>query len=146
MGASHQERRLGKPSRSHSPVSAENGGGETRKKYLGTREEEKEVQKQSLAGDKIMKKIKIDVTEADIKNGIRFLSKKCPVALAVKRILKKPVQVWGDTYNLVIQKGKENEIRLPGKVDTFVERFDKGEKVKPFSFFLPVAEVQKGSA
>ena len=78
-------------------------------------------------------KIRIDVTEDDIKNGRRGHGEKCPVALACQRVNVKnfsSVEFGAVSFN----DGKM--ISHSCEVQEFVQRFDSGKEVQPFSFEL----------
>jgi hypothetical protein len=97
-------------------------------------------------------KIKIDVTDEDIKKGQSFESEECPVALAIKRATGLPVRVntngdvredsWVNSKE--IQKGAT--LKFPsGAVFRFpfsnaiakkIDNYDEGKGMKPFSFYL----------
>jgi hypothetical protein len=79
------------------------------------------------------KKLKIEVTEGDIKRGDACSAGSCPVAKAVRRATN-----WKKT---VAVKGGQIEVdgvayRAPAPVTYFVGRFDDELPVKPFSFEL----------
>ena len=79
-----------------------------------------------------MKIITIKVTEKHIAKGIRVHGDKCPVALAIKEKLKIErlcVYSYGANIN-------GNAVRFPRAAALFVNRFDSGKSVKPFSFKL----------
>lgn len=82
-----------------------------------------------------MKRLKVTVTRDHIKRGKPGESEYCPIALALKGMGKRHVQVgevcccWdGGTAD------------LPLKSTKFIERFDAKKPVKPFSFTLNVEE------
>jgi hypothetical protein len=83
-----------------------------------------------------MKKIQrsklINVTQRDIDKGDPYVGDLCPVARAMCRAFKKGlgfVNTDGDTIEIGY-----NTYKAPKSVDTFVDKFDNGETVKPFSF------------
>lgn len=91
-------------------------------------------------------KVKINVTQDDIDKGQINNCNLCPIALAIKRILKinsyntifvssviKLLRYW----NMEIQK---YEVISPRSVKRFIQRFDQGKSVKPFNFFLTVPD------
>ncbi len=79
--------------------------------------------------------MKIKVTKTHIKNGMRDSSCFCPIALAVKKIIKPPsardVEV---EYHLC----RINNLyyRLPQTAREFITAFDNGHHVEPFEFEL----------
>lgn len=79
-----------------------------------------------------MKKFFIDVIGADIKKGKKNEREECPIALAVKRLLPwNEVAVNEDTLEIDTMS-----FGLPKDAEKFVEKFDAGEKVKPFKFSI----------
>ena len=87
--------------------------------------------------------ITIKVTQKDIDKGYyHALSRtKCPVSLAMKRVLGAHFKSMGtysfDLYNLKGQPRKKR-IDFPGKVVDFQFRIFHGHKVRPFTFTLPL--------
>ena len=82
-----------------------------------------------------MKKIKVEVTAADIRKARRLKGNRsttCPVALAVQRVTKDPKAWAGVTF--MYTNGKY--IPTPKKNSEFILRFDAGKPVKPFSFTI----------
>lgn len=88
-----------------------------------------------------MKKLRINVTANDIKNGIQTESCACAVALACKRKLKDEFQDVGSTSLTIKKDGYLQGVRLNEKVVTFIRQFDKDKRlVKPFTFTLTIPE------
>ncbi|MGC1580958.1 MAG: hypothetical protein WA766_05720 [Candidatus Acidiferrales bacterium] len=86
----------------------------------------------------------IRITREDIRLGWTQDANHCPIARAVCRTLDIPVrahsvEVDGNTVE-VNNDRFEIEMYLPKKAQSFVERFDKREPVRPFSFRLDVRE------
>lgn len=77
----------------------------------------------------------INVTKYFIRRGTRCQSTACPVALAIHRAGLRGLSVdrWG------VFKDGLADMRFPKKVSEFIERFDNGEPVKPFSFVLRIS-------
>ncbi len=76
-------------------------------------------------------KYKIKVKQIDIDRGIPQDVCRCPVALAVRRVIKKArITVCND-----IQVGNR-QFDFPCKTETFITAFDKGIEVKPFNFVM----------
>lgn len=74
----------------------------------------------------------IKVTKQDIKKGVRYSFRNCPVARAVKRATKiTNVYVVGPSIMM-----NEQRFRVSRAVDEFQCRFDGKKPVKPFSFRL----------
>jgi len=80
-----------------------------------------------------MKKV-INVTERDIKRAKNLIGSQpssvcCPIALAVRRVFRKPYRVGlGDIIR------DRDFIELPREARTFISRFDDGLPVKPIRF------------
>lgn len=79
--------------------------------------------------------MKIEVTQYDIDNGQPWSGRGCPIALAVKRVLSSAycVGLDGVHYHGAVY-GKP--IPLPRNVINWMNAFDKGFSVFPFSFNL----------
>lgn len=77
--------------------------------------------------------VKIEVKAIDIKKGMKEDCKYCPVARAIKRRYPKARGVFVRGY---IVEWRDYCYALPLKVQNFIERFDDGLKVRPFSFFM----------
>ena len=78
-------------------------------------------------------KYKIKVKQIDIERGVRQDVCKCPVALAIRRVIKKaPISVLGD-YCIGVGS---HQYAGPKKVGDFITVFDKGGEVKPFNFVM----------
>lgn len=79
--------------------------------------------------------MKIEVTQADISNGL-FAATHCPVALALRRAYPKRENIHVGPY--VMQIGSRN-VSTPYKVRAFTRAFDDFKAVKPFTFEVPDA-------
>jgi hypothetical protein len=74
--------------------------------------------------------VRVEVTAEDIEKGVRNDSRCCAVARAAQRALGCEVRAcWG---LLELPSGKKAV--TPRKYNEFIERFDAGEHVEPFSF------------
>jgi hypothetical protein len=84
-----------------------------------------------------MNKHTITVTQEDINDGKGGNCTLCPIALAAKRTFPDICPVVG-AYFLVLDSAPGEEdgelIPLPGDAQQFVEDFDFGRPVEPFSF------------
>lgn len=100
------------------------------------------------------KNIKIAVKQKHIKNGVKGDEGFCAIALAVKEQFKNAVDVEVDGMDITFfvppteEERKEAEedgfelsaydnpvhYNLPKRAQDFIEKFDNGEKVKPFEF------------
>lgn len=72
----------------------------------------------------------ITVTAEDIAQGLRLSPSACPIAKAVYRATDWAVLV--DGTNLLT--GGDGTVKLPTEAQTFINRFDNGMLVVPFSF------------
>lgn len=86
-----------------------------------------------------MKKLKVEVTTHDIKNGSRKSCEACPVARALKRALHYKKSVNVNNHSASIDEYKKHAI-LPTKAQNFIRNFDDGFKVKPFSMTLEIKD------
>ncbi len=87
------------------------------------------------------KKVRINVTQRDIERGIRFTSYTCPIARAARRHPElKGCAVSPDS--LAFDNSGWVWTPLPEKACEFVDSFDGGRPVKPFSFTLELPDPQ----
>lgn len=83
-----------------------------------------------------MKKL-IKVTKAHIAKGNTGNGASCPVALAIRDVVKSDT-VYVSSSIRYDYKGYYTIVAAPARVVKFVAAFDKGKKVKPFNFYLDV--------
>lgn len=84
--------------------------------------------------------ITVDVTQQDIDCGYPSSGLTCPVALALKRI--RPSEAgWVCAGPLELHIGGQ-KWETPDEVFQFMDNFDKGKAVKPFSFTLEVEDAR----
>ena len=77
------------------------------------------------------------VTAEDIAKGERYSANRCPVALALNRLVPdSSVGYGGDGYKAWIGDGWASSKPLPPIAQNFVGRFDQGLPVEPFDFTL----------
>lgn len=82
-----------------------------------------------------MKSLIVEVTERDIKNGIREDATSCAIARAVKRATgRRDVEVCENYID--IPKDDYTLRDVTKTVQSFIKAYDAGEEVKPFSFAL----------
>ena len=81
---------------------------------------------------------KADITAKCIKNGTPDTSDRCPIALAIKAQGCDNVSVSGDCISFTLPGSTDVNITPSSKVSRFVEKFDAGEKVKPFVLSIPL--------
>jgi hypothetical protein len=78
--------------------------------------------------------MRIEVTEWDIRYGLKGNCSFCPVAIAMTSALQRRVHVavtsgqFHDTWGA---------FRLPAEVSSFIRAFDAGNPVEPFAFEFP---------
>jgi hypothetical protein len=84
----------------------------------------------------------VRVSATDIRKGVRREPKRCPVALAIGRATGQP---WVASKKWLLPASHENEayprilIATPPRLKAFMEAFDEGRPVRPFSFKLQEA-------
>ena len=84
--------------------------------------------------------MKIEVTQEDIVSSTRCKESiyYCPIALAVKRKMNINfncgVKVYEDEISIISIGQPYSYYKLPKKAKEFIKCFDKGLKVKPFTF------------
>lgn len=90
--------------------------------------------------------IRVDVTNEDIKEGYPGAFAACPVALAFRRRMAVPTGQVVAVAEGWIRWGEDladcREARYPESVDAFIDRFDDGGPVSPFSFDLEVPDAR----
>jgi hypothetical protein len=77
--------------------------------------------------------VNVTVTAADIEHALRNDPTACPIALAMRRVFRRPVSV-GITLASVIYPNREDVYRLPPTAQQFVTNFDAKRPVKPITF------------
>ena len=82
-----------------------------------------------------MKTKLIKVTKTDIRRGTRFSACYCPVALALYRAFDKPQYCIAGLGSIAVN---HIEWITPVQVMKFMDAFDSGNPVEPFSFELPM--------
>ncbi len=81
----------------------------------------------------------ISVTAEDIARGKRGSCGECPIALAVARALGKATDVKVTCVFAYIRHNLRDATTvyaLPGKATRFIDAFDDGEPVEPFTFTM----------
>lgn len=88
-----------------------------------------------------MNALEITVTADHIARGARCTSDACPVALAIKETLHPlSVDVQVEVINFGVPGGKFAPVVPPDEVACFVDEFDDGLPVQPFTFTLEVPD------
>ncbi len=82
--------------------------------------------------------MKVEVTQTHIKNGRRYITDKCPIALALCDAGLHGVAVETD---YVEADELEELVALPDEAREFVNAYDNHDPVKPFIFDLAVEGV-----
>lgn len=79
----------------------------------------------------------IHVTEEDIAKGERSCCYFCPIAIAIKRENPELMSITVGSWKIAFRENnKFVTFLVPKSVTEFVDRFDKGLRVKPFNFKL----------
>ena len=78
--------------------------------------------------------MRIEVTQEDIDNGEKRKCDTCAVAIAAHRAFKDCIILVDGEQMDVIRNGKWKVIDLPDSATRFIEDFDAGRPVQPFSF------------
>lgn len=78
-----------------------------------------------------MTSLRVTVTQEDITSGVPGDNKLCPVARAINRLLPNAL-----VYTLAMFTHGDSTYRIPAAAMKFVNSFDRGELVEPFSFVL----------
>lgn len=78
--------------------------------------------------------ILIEVTEEDIRSGIRYDAWYCPIGIALSRILKTKIGVAKFYWDVDRGGDVRENYRLTEEAVQFVKDFDAGFDVSPFSF------------
>lgn len=85
-------------------------------------------------------KYKICVTNKDIDRGAPKSVWQCPIAIALKRKFAKFTPSVSEVEFSLWFKGDQEFYSLPRKAEKFIQDFDNGKKVKPFSFCVNLKE------
>ena len=78
----------------------------------------------------------IKVTKEDIANGCPESTNNCPIARAILRQVKTDWVSVGYCIKVVDQDAQHLKYKCPRSAKRFINRFDNGEPVKPFNFYL----------
>lgn len=91
--------------------------------------------------------VRIDVTNADISNGVRLECTSCPVALAIDKLLKPIFQASVHSGYIILYRHEfhnYNDAEVIGSLDksvrSFIKRFDINGYVEPFTFELDIPD------
>lgn len=78
--------------------------------------------------------MKIKVTQDDIARGLSYTEDQCPLARAIKRVTHRRVSVHPWRFIVYHNDTDWTIYHLPPRAEKFVNDFNWGMKVKPFSF------------
>ena len=81
----------------------------------------------------LYKLVTVKVTAPLIRRGQPKDTQSCPVALAVRRAIKKPEVMVDDEVTW-----DEGFVALPARIRRWIQRFDLGKPVKPIEFTLRI--------
>lgn len=87
----------------------------------------------------------INVTQYHIDRGCRESCRGCPIALALSDAGVSDPHVEGDQAGAMRADGLHDWFRLPSRVRRFIQAFDAGSAVEPFSFPMPDAAMGDAS-
>jgi hypothetical protein len=90
-----------------------------------------------------MTTVTISVTQDDIDSGERMDPARCPVALAVTRILKDGYRAGVGLCTVGILDNRHDQVdisTLSQAVSDFISDFDAGVPVEPFTFTIEISE------
>lgn len=88
-----------------------------------------------------MRTVEITVTAEHIAAGKQCDCVKCPVALAIKDALHPlSIDVQSDLINFGLPGGRYSPVHPPEEVSYFVDEFDDGLPVEPFTFTLELPD------
>lgn len=86
-----------------------------------------------------MARVRVNVTREHIEAGETGSPCACPIARAVKAVVKRNVHVDVDVVDVALIEGGDIEARpLSKRASEFVVAFDSGYDVKPFAFTLNI--------
>lgn len=80
--------------------------------------------------------VRIEVKQRHIQDGVKGECFMCPVALAVTEITHCMTRVGTEFIKVYDEPFQKFE--MPAEVAKFIEEFDDGDSVQPFSFDLPL--------
>jgi len=86
------------------------------------------------------KKVTVRITKSLIKKGRRGNCSYCPIGLALRTLGFHRVSVYNTFLQFTTSRNSKKYLgaNLPYEAETFVNRFDDGKAVEPFSFsFVP---------
>ena len=87
------------------------------------------------------KAIEVRVTQDHIDQGQKRICSFCPVALAIRDILGKRRMRVVKVGGMTVTVGDNDAWSFSPAIQRFIARFDNGETVKPFKFYLVTPKV-----
>lgn len=88
-----------------------------------------------------MRTVKISVTAEHINAGEQRDCADCPVALAIKDTLHPlSIEITDDFIHFGLPGGRYSPVHTPENVSYFVDKFDDGQPVQPFTFTLELPD------
>ena len=85
--------------------------------------------------------VTVQVTSEDIAHGLSGNCDRCPVALAIRRLLLPGIFVRAGTWFFALHRGSDvsqyNQM-LPGQAVDFITAFDSGKTPEPFEFQIDI--------
>ena len=81
--------------------------------------------------------MKIDVTQEDIDRGVPRTGDCCPIALALRRTTDRPWQIDRRMAMCLKRDSWMSLVFLPEQATSFINSFDLGKTVAPFTFAFP---------
>ena len=82
-------------------------------------------------------RLRVEVTAEDIAKGVRNTCDRCPIALALSAL--GVIEPFVDGY--AVEFGNcEEQVRTPEVASAFIEAFDLGNPVEPFTFEIDVPD------
>lgn len=84
-------------------------------------------------------RVRVEVTQNDIRKGRRGDCANCPIARAVKRVTRVQNALVEDDGTISFSK-RDNIVIIPAseKRERFISKFDAGEKVEPIVFLMNI--------
>ena len=84
----------------------------------------------------------VEVTQEDIDHGFKSSNSHCPIGLALQRMGYKHVSVGKRIWWAADSPDFVSSTPAPPEACKFIEDFDSGKKVKPFTFWVSTKSVK----
>jgi hypothetical protein len=82
-----------------------------------------------------MRTVTVKITADDIAAGETVSANNCPIALALKRHFPRRKEIAVGDWSIRLGS---TVIGIPKKAERFLDRFDDGKRVRPFSFEIEI--------